>query len=245
MQIFKPAGNLLQAVLDFTLPPRCLSCSKLVSEHGNICPECFGEFKIIGKHQCHCCGLPFEFDMGEEARCKFCIAEKPKFRQVRAFCYYEGTGRKLAIKLKFGDGTYLAPHISRLMANSYDEALAKADIISPIPLHFRRKLGRKYNQAGLLAKNIAKARNIDYQPLLLKRVRHTKSQTRLNRENRQKNVENAFAATHGSLKGKTILLVDDVMTTGATMNECAKVLRKAGAHKVYGIVFARVVPERC
>jgi ComF family protein len=242
-RIISTALKIKQAILDIVMPPRCISCGVMVNEHGGICPECWKDTKFIGTHQCKICGLPFEFDMGKDALCKYCTSEKPKFSKVRSVCEYDGVARKIAVKFKFRDHTHLAKPLAKLMINAAPELVVKADIITPVPLHFRRRISRKYNQAGLLALNIAKISGIKYQPLLMQRTRATKRQTSLNRQQRQENVENAFTCSVADLKGKTILLIDDVMTTGSTLNECAKALKAQGAQRVYGLVFARVKPS--
>lgn len=243
MYLIRTANKFAQVVLDFALPPKCLSCRAVVDKHGNICPECWNSMSFIAMHKCHICGLPFQFDMGNKAVCPHCETSKPRFNKAAAFCKYEGTARKLAINLKFGDGQHLAPHLARMMLNPGADFLAKADFITPVPLHYRRRMSRKYNQASLLARNIAKQSNKSYMPFLLKRTRYTKQQTKLQFRDRHSNVEGAFIATK-DLHGKTVLLIDDVMTTGATLSSCAKALKDKGAKKVYCLVFARVVPDK-
>jgi ComF family protein len=241
MQIFRPIKKLSQAFLHIVMPPTCISCADIVEIQGQICGKCWGEIKFIGKHKCHACGLPFEFDMGKGAYCQHCLAHKPVFKKLRAVCKYDGIGRQLAARLKFHDKTHLAGSMAQMMFNAGGEVLKYADIIAPIPLHRTRKFFRKYNQSALLAQELAKKTkdSVDYQPNLLKRIRATTPQTKLNYAQRQKNVADAFAV-HGDVRGKTILLIDDVMTTGATMNACARALKAAGAKRVNGLVFARV-----
>lgn len=243
MPIIKSAYNIAQAVLDFALPPKCLSCKSVVDKHGNLCSECWKTVGFIGKHKCHICGLPFEFDMGEKALCQACEAKKPKFNQAVAFCKYEGVARKMVIALKFSDGVHLAPHMAKMMLGADGGLIAKADIIAPVPLHFWRKFHRKYNQASLLALNIARQSGKTYEPLLLKRNKRTQQQTRLHRKDRKANVAGAFVTSKADIKGKTILLVDDVMTTGSTISACAKTLKEQGAKTVYCLVFARVLDK--
>lgn len=229
------------------MPPTCISCSDIVEIQGQVCGKCWGDIKFIGKYKCHACGLPFEFDMGKGAYCQHCLAHKPVFKKLRAVCKYEGTGRALATRLKFHDKTHLAGSMARMMFNAGGEVLKNADIIAPIPLHRTRKFFRKYNQAALLAKELAKNKDIsqaNYVPQLLNRVRATTPQTKLNYAQRHKNVADAFQIlAKTDVRGKTILLIDDVMTTGATMNSCAQALLDAGAKRVNGLVFARVTVD--
>lgn len=245
MHIVKPIKNLSQVFLQIVMPPTCISCADIVEIQGQICGACWSNIAFIGKYQCKSCGLPFAFDMGKGAQCQHCNAKKPIFRKVRAVCRYEGTGRRLAAKLKFHDKTHLAGSMARMMFNAGAEVLKDADIIAPIPLHRRRKFWRKYNQAALLAKElISHDASHVYVPELIKRFRATTPQTSLTYVERQKNVAEAFVVdANVDLQGKTVLLIDDVMTTGATMNSCAKALLDAGAKKVNGLVFARVTVD--
>lgn len=234
-----------QEFLDIIIPPVCLSCKDVVQEQGQICAECWQNIPLISKHKCNKCGLPFEFDMGKGAKCQQCSSSKPKFKKVLAVCKHEGTARKLAVNLKFNDRTHLAPYIASMMVSMGRELLEKTDIIIPVPLHSRRRLFRKYNQSALLGQQIAKQSGVDYSPFVMKRVRSTTPQTRLSKKDREKNVKDAFSVTNKlAVEGKRILLIDDVMTTGATINECTAALKEAGVKHVNGLVFSRVVPDR-
>ena len=177
--------------------------------------------------------------MGNKAICQACAYEKPRYDTARAYCTYEGIGADIAVKLKFSDKTHLAPYMAKMLQIAGSELLQKADIIAPIPLYYKRKLKRKYNQAALLAQQLAKLSGLEYQPLLLRRVRNTKQQTTLPKNLRKQNMEGAFIVKK-NIAGKKILLIDDVMTTGATINAAAVALKNAKAKKVYGLVFARV-----
>lgn len=197
---------------------------------------------MIGLHHCYICGIPFEFNMGKKAICEYCQHDKPKFNRAKAFCTYDGAARRLAIRLKFADSLHLAPPMAKMMLIMGEELVKKADIISPVPLHFRRRFMRRYNQSSLLGLHTAKESKKPYQPFLLKRIRHTKQQTRLNKLERKANVRDAFSISENiPITGKTILLVDDVMTTGATLSACAKALKEKGAKKVYCLTFARTL----
>ncbi len=244
MPIISTTKKISQAVLNFMLPAQCLSCHAVVDTHGAICATCWNDINFIGLHKCYVCGLPFAFDLGPKALCRHCTEEKPKFNKAVAVCKYENTARKLAIRLKFGDSVSLAPYLAKMMVGSGSELIGKADIIAPIPLHFMRKIARKYNQAALLARQVAKISEKNYEPFLLKRVRRTKQQTKLHRRDRKSNVDGAFVVANVDVFGKTVLLVDDVMTTGSTLSACAKALKERGARRVYCLVFARVLLEK-
>ena len=243
MQVIITTKNLAQSFFtklsDVILPPKCLCCSESVGQQGTICGTCFSGLNVIGKHKCHKCGLPFQFDMGEKALCQACSMQKPRYDIVRAYCTYEKIGADMAIKLKFSDKTHLAPYMAKMLNIAGSSLLGKVDAIAPIPLYHTRKLRRKYNQAALLAQNLARISGIKYEPFLLKRTRNTKKQTTLPKNLRMKNMEGAFTVNK-NFAGKKILLVDDVMTTGATINAAAVALKDTGVKKVYGLVFARV-----
>lgn len=234
------AKKIWQGLINVVIPPTCLSCRTVVNEQGQICANCWKDIKFIGNFSCARCGLPFEFDMGHDAICASCRAEKPLYRKIMALCRHEGVGQKLAVRLKFGDKPYLAKHMASMMANRGASVIKKADIIAPVPLHFRRKFFRKYNQAALLAVQIAKISGKKYEPFLLTRTRHTNQQTRLTKTQRKKNLLDAFVCNY-DVAGKNILLIDDVMTTGATINSAAAALKQADAKTIYGLVFGRVV----
>lgn len=181
--------------------------------------------------------------MGKNALCEYCRQDKPRFNSARAFCIYDGAARKLCVNLKFGDSLHLAPPMARMMHIMGEDLVKQSDLIAPVPLHFRRRFMRRFNQSSLLALHISREAKKPYEPFLLKRIRHTKQQTQLNKEERKKNVRGAFSIGNNfDVKGKTILLVDDVLTTGATLSSCAKTLKEAGAKKVYCLVFARTLP---
>ena len=238
IHIQKSAQTFFSKALDIILPPRCLCCNNDVLEQGAICAGCYGNLKAIGTHKCHRCGLPFEFEHDPKAICASCAQNKPKFDMARAFCAYQGLGGDLATKLKFGDKTSLAPYMAKLMCVAGSGLIKKADVVTAVPLYRTRKLWRKYNQAALLAQYVAKYSGIKYEPFLLKRIKNTKQQTRLSKLERAENVADAFNAQ--PVHDKRVLVIDDVMTTGATMSACAKALKKQGAKKVYGLVFAIV-----
>ena len=234
-----PIKNFTQSIFDLVMPAKCLCCNSQVPQQGTICANCYTELKPIGNHKCYKCGLPFQIDMGHKAICHDCTRYKPSYSMARAFCNYEGLGGKLASQLKFSDKTLLAPYMAKMMMIAGSGLLKKSDIIAPIPLHHSRKLKRKYNQSALLAKYLAEYSGLEYQPFLLKRTRNTKKQTTLKRNDRKKNMENAFDASPHANE-KRILLIDDVMTTGATMNAASVALKRQGAKKICALVFARV-----
>ena len=233
---------LFAKLLDILLPPVCGVCDQPVSKNATLCPDCFNKLKFITKPHCHICGRPFDFDIMGECICTQCLAKRPKFLKARAAVQYDDGAKKILLPFKHGDRLDLAPLMLKLMRPAADELMPETDIIIPVPLHRWRLFKRKYNQAAILANRLAKAYHKTCLPCGLKRTRATSSQGHLSPSERKQNVTNAFAVTKPSaVAGKRILLVDDVLTTGATANECTKVLLKAGATQVCLLTFASTV----
>lgn len=236
-------------VLDALLPPRCLGCGTLVEEPGALCAACWDKAAFIAPPQCARCGLPFELAPAEPApaegaECAACVADPPRFDRARAVMRYDGVARGLVLRFKHADATHGAPGFARWMARAGAGLLADCDLIAPVPLHRWRLLWRRYNQSALLALALGRIAGRPVVVDLLARRRHTPSQGRLDRARRRANVAGAFAvrrAHAATLGGRRVLLVDDVMTTGATVEECARVLKRAGAGAVDVLTLARVV----
>ena len=193
MNLFRNIREVSQGFLGIIIPPTCLSCSDVVEEQGQICGECWPDMHLIGKYKCSKCGLPFEFDMGKNAKCQDCAKSKPKYKKVIAATKHDGVARKLAINLKFNDRTQLAPYMASMMINMGREILEKSDLIIPVPLHRRRQFFRKYNQSAVLANEVSKQTGIEYNPFILRRTKPTTPQTRLTKKEREKNVKDAFS----------------------------------------------------
>lgn len=235
-----------RAGLDAVLPPRCLSCGAIVAGTGAVCPPCWSRLAFVGPPHCVCCGMPFPYDAGEDLRCAACIRTPPAFDRARAALVYDAASRPLLLGFKHGDDTHAAGALARWMAAAAGPLLAEADLLLPVPLHRWRLFRRRYNQAALLAHALGRAAGRPVATDLLIRRKRTPSQGGLGRVGRAANVRGAFAVprrARPSVAGRRLLLVDDVMTTGATVEACARVLRRAGAAHVDVIVVARVVPE--
>jgi len=231
-------------VLDLLLPPRCLACGVEVVRPGALCPACWDEVSFIAPPYCALCGYPFEFDPGPDALCAACLREPPAFDRARAVMRYDARGRALVLGFKHGDRTEGAPSYAAWLARAGAELLADAELLAPVPLHWRRQFARRYNQAALLAGALARHDGVPLVPDLLRRRRATPSQGHLSAAARARNVAGAFAvdpARAAGLKGRRVLLIDDVLTTGATAAACAAALRRAGAAGVDVLVLARVV----
>jgi ComF family protein len=225
-------------------PARCAACRETVGAHGALCAACWEEIHFITAPHCHRCGLPFAHEMGEQALCGHCMKESPAFTEARAVFRYDETSRAQILALKYYDKTQLAPVFGHWLARAAGEYKDKVQAILPVPLHYWRLVGRRYNQAGLLAQALAKQTGLPVLNDTLRRVRATTTQAGLTRTGREKNVRGAFKVPHAkreTLKGKSVLLIDDVMTTGATLNACARALNDAGVVDVYVLTLARTV----
>lgn len=228
------------------LPPLCLSCQDAVEEAHGFCGRCWRDFHFITPPLCACCGLPFEFALDSDGAvlCGACLESRPHFEQARAVFSYNEAARHIILPFKHNDRTDYAPALARLMLQAGREFLNTCDIIVPVPLHRFRLFTRRYNQAALLAQALAKLAG---RPVLLDalvRPKHTPSQGHLSRDQRKANVKGVFAVRDGAaLKDKKILLIDDVVTTGATADEAAKTLLKGGARQVNVLALARVTKQ--
>jgi ComF family protein len=231
-----------RTVVDGVLPPRCLACGAIVDEPDTLCGACWAGITFFASPWCAVCGLPFPHPMGEDAVCADCARQRASWDKARAVMRYDKHSRHLVLALKHGDRTHVARALGRWMRRSGAEVLDAADMIIPVPLHWTRLFTRRYNQAGLLAHAIRAAGGPAVAPDWLVRRRRTPSQGRLGPLGRARNVRGAFALRRGrSVKGKRVVIVDDVLTTGATVEECARVLRRAGAAFVGVLTLARAL----
>lgn len=234
----------LGAVMDAVLPPLCLGCGAVVGEPGALCPGCWGRIAFLSPPHCAACGHPFEVDVGETALCGRCLAEPPPWRRARAVFRYDDASKALVLRFKHADRLEGASAFARWMARAGAPLVAEADLVVPVPLHPWRLWARRYNQAAVLALALGRLAGKPVAPDLLARRRRTMVQGQLGREERWRNVQGAFAVRAGRealVVGRTILLVDDVLTTGATAGECARVLARAGAGAVDVLTLGRVV----
>ena len=231
--------------LDFVLPPVCLRCRTLVADPQSLCAACWGELKFLAEPLCACCGLSFPHALGEGVKCAACLTRPPQFDQARAAIAYDDASRDLILPLKHADRLEAAPVFGRWMANAAADLIARADLVIPVPLHWRRLATRRYNQAAVLAHEIARKNRLPVDTASLLRPNASISQGEMpSARARLKNVARAFtvgAAQQNRIAGRRILLVDDVLTTGATLGACAKALKRAGAVSVSAVTLARVV----
>ncbi len=227
-------------------PPRCPSCHGYVAAEGNFCAACFSSLRLIEEPCCACCGVPFSFPTEVETRCPTCLVTPPDYDHARAALVYDATSAPLIGALKFNDQWANLERYGSLMQRAGGAMLEGADLLVPVPLHWRRLLRRKFNQSALLAFALSKRTGIPCLPHMLQRVRYTKPQMRMKREERLKNVKRAFAVSPEAekmLRNKIVVLIDDVVTTGATVNACAIALKQAGAREVRVLALAKTVLE--
>ena len=224
--------------LDLLLPSLCLACDEAVAGGIALCGTCWGKIHFIAKPYCPCCGAPFETPVGDGMLCAGCIAEPPEFASSRAAMLYDDASRNIILGFKHGDRTHSANVLAGWMQRAGPELLAQTDIIMPVPLHRWGLFKRRYNQSALLALRLGKLSGKRVMVDGLNRIRATPAQGHLKRKERADNVKGAFTVT-ADVKAKHILLIDDVVTTGSTVNECAKVLKQAGAASVTVLTLAR------
>jgi len=235
--------SLFSTLLDLVYPRFCVVCGKAVGQgQGYVCWDCISGFDVITKPFCSLCGDPVEGMIEHEYLCSSCGRRKPNFEMARSAVRYRGSVRAVLHSLKYGKmiflGRDLFPFLSACVTTHYSKVCL--DAVTFVPLYPKKERERTFNQAGLLAKRLAG--NLDL-PLLsncMKRIRYTMTQTDLDASHRRANVRGAFSAVNEKwLEGRNLLLVDDVMTTGATVDECAGVLKEAGAAGVFVVTVAR------
>lgn len=232
-------------LLDLILPPLCLGCRAMVDVPGALCPACFAGISFIAPPVCTTCGSPFSQAQGSGLVCGPCAAAVLPYRRARAALLYNAGSRGLVLGFKHADRIEAAPAFVRWMSRAGADLIETAEVVVPVPLHRRRLFLRRYNQAALLARGLSRLHaGLVFAPSALIRVRKTASQGLFNRMGRSRNVRGAFAVTQPEVfAGKAVLLVDDVLTTGATVAECARVLRSAGALSVDVLTLALVPPD--
>jgi len=236
----KSLKRLGASLLDLLLPPRCLACGEEVSAAHALCADCWRRLTFLGDPCCACCGLPFAFELGTGALCGACTREQPSYDRARSALRYDDGSRRLVLAFKHGDRLHGAPAFADWMRRAGAGLLADADLLMPVPLHWTRLLKRRYNQSAVLAHRIARGTADAVAPDWLVRRRRTPSQGEFGPEGRRRNVRSAFALKPGRVvAGRKIVLIDDVFTTGATVEECARVLRRAGAQRIDVLTLAR------
>jgi len=226
------------------LPPRCLKCGDILGGENGLCAPCWLKLAWLSPPCCACCGQPFQFESAPGSLCGACLVKRPAYQRARAVFRYDDESRDLILGFKHADRTELAPSLARWMARSGAELIADCALIVPVPLHWTRLALRRFNQAGLLAHAIGRVTDRPVEPQALIRRRATRSQGHLGRLARRRNVQGAMEVPGRfgpRIANRRILLVDDVITTGATVETAAKALLSAGAAAVDVLALAKVI----
>jgi len=233
---------LLHGALDLALPTLCPACREPVEGRG-LCPACWSKLSFISRPYCERLGIPFAYDPGPGILSMEAIADPPAYRRARAAVRFDEVSRALVHGLKYGDRHDLAPMMGRWIRHAGRELLAEADALVPVPLHWRRLWARRFNQSAMLAAAISAETGVPVVAGALKRVKPTAQQVGLSRTERAANVAGAFrvpAENRGAVAGRRLIVIDDVLTSGATVDGCARALLRAGAANVDVLIFARV-----
>lgn len=236
------ARSALRPILDFALPPRCPGCGAVTGEPHRFCLACWSALAFLGAPCCARCALPFDYAEAAEMICGSCLAAPPAYDRLRAAVAYGEIARAVALKLKYGGRPGVAETMARFMERHLDASAAP--ILAPVPLHRWRIWRRGYNQAALIAGALARRAGLEARLDLLERVKATPVLRRMSPRERKEAVRGAFRVNpkrKAEVKGRAVVLVDDVYTSGATAGACARMLRRAGAARVEVLCWARVV----
>lgn len=239
MDLAIPARKLL----DFALPPRCPSCGEITPDPHRFCLACWSSLTFLGEPCCDTCGHPFEYGARDDDQCGRCLADPPRFDRLRAAVAYGDVARRVALKLKYSGRPGVAETLARLMLRHLDASKGDA-LLAPVPLHRWRIWKRGYNQSALIASALSTHTGIPAALGLLRRTKATPPLRGLGRRERALTVRGAFEVPEEGralLRGRRVILVDDVYTSGATAGACAGVLKRAGAARVEILCWARVV----
>ena len=232
----------LRPIVDYALPPRCPGCGEIVDADDAFCLTCWSGMRFLGAPCCASCGLPFEYDQGEGAECGACLADPPSYDSARAVLAYGDVARAVALRLKYGRRIGLSRLIAKQMVRHVPAV--QDPVIVPVPLHRWRLWWRGFNQSALIARHLARLTGLPVDSHALLRTRRTRPLRGMTPKARARAVRGAFAlAPAHQFKGRAILLIDDVHTSGATAAACAKTLKRGGAASVHLLCWARVVPD--
>jgi ComF family protein len=235
--------HIFHIMLNWVLPERCPCCGAITAAGGPFCVSCWQKLEFLGPPWCRGCAAPFEFDRGADAYCASCIAHPPRHDGIRAAVKYDDVSAQVALRLKYGGKIGLARVIAQQMLRHLPEGQEQL-LITPVPLHWTRIWSRSFNQSALIGKQLAAMSGISFVPDILVRHKCTPSMRGLDHKRRRQAVGNAFALHpkyKGKLKGRRIILIDDVLTTGATSDGCVAMLKRGGADWVQIFCWARAL----
>lgn len=238
------ARSAVRTVVDFALPPRCAGCGAITADQGTFCFDCWSGLDLLGPPCCAQCALPFDYPQGQDAQCGACLSAPPAYDRLRAAVAYGELARTVALKLKYGRKPGVADTMAGFMLRHVDGD--GSPLLCPVPLHRWRIWRRGYNQSALIAAALARRRPLEVVSDLLERVKRTPPLRGMNPAQRAPAVRGAFRIHPrrvSAVKGRTILLIDDVFTSGATASACARILKRAGAARVEVLCWARVLRE--
>ncbi len=233
-------------VADFLVPPACVACRQPLASHNALCPACWLQVDFIRPPLCDRLGIPLPYGLEEPMISARAAADPPVYNRARAVASHGGLMRDLAHRLKYGDQQHVVPLLARLLQDAGRELLPGCHLLLPIPLARMRLWQRGFNQAAVLAHALHRRTGVPHDPMLLERKRDTPSQVGLTREQRKDNMSGAFAIAEGrkgEIKGRNVLLIDDVITTGATIEAAARVLKRAGAARIDALSLTLVTDD--
>lgn len=232
---------MFKKIVDYIFPFRCATCSNLTDSNDGLCISCWTQFTFVDKPYCFVCCKKFEINFAEIDICAKCISTKPIIEMTRTLLEFSPETKKLVHNFKYNDKTNLAKLFANLIKNRFSKDLHDVDVITPVPMHKLKRIFRKYNPPQILAYELSKTLNKPMIPNLLTKKFVTKNQVGLSKKQRAQNLLGSFEFNKDfKIQDKTILLVDDVITTGATSTECGKMLKKANAAKIKLVTIARV-----
>lgn len=232
---------LLEKAVNLIFPNVCVSCECIIDKNYDLCSECSKKINFLTKHYCNVCGTVISDNI---YTCGKCIAKPPPFKVLRSAFAYDQHSKNMIINFKFFDNLNYVKTYVKWMYRANQDIFQDAEVVVPIPLHKMRLFKRKYNQAALLARELSKLSNLSYTPFAIRRLRHTTPQAGLSLKQREKNLKKAFKTSNKEIiENKIVILVDDVVTTGATVRSCSQEILNSGAREVRVLSLARTVND--
>jgi len=239
--------RLLKKFTNLIFPPKCLLCEKIIEDEDTLCCDCWKKITFIKRPFCDKCSAPFDFNIDDDSVCVPCIKNKPLYIKARSAVVYNNYVAKIIFKFKFYDKIHIKRFMAKCMVSAADDIFKDIDILIPTPLHKKRLIYRKYNQSLLLANEIARLTNKRVLYNFLYKTTHTTPQAHLKQLDRKSNLRNKFAINQeyldviGNYRNLNFAIIDDVITTGSTVNECIRAMNDVGINNVYAISFAKTL----